>query len=283
MLLLLLLPLFVSARLSYNETFTREVALPLAAAAYCEPETLSNWSCAVCQTMGNAHPVLPVDGALGARGYIGYLPKPLNTLVIAFKGVSTDDFKTWFNSLFHASLTPYRHNGAPHGAKVHEGFLAAYESIAPLVRNGTARFLANKSLTIDRVLITGHSMGAVLSTFALLDVLPLLPATLPLAWQTFGAPRTGNPTFATFVNRLGVAGTRVVHFRDVVAHAPWRDMGYHHVATEVFYNATDMASTTARICDGSGEDPTCADGLSWADSIDDHEYYFGLRIGESCT
>jgi len=282
MLLLLLLPLVaLASKLRYNETFTREIALPFAAASYCDPDILRNWTCAVCTHTGGAYPVTPISGRLGAHGYVAYA-RQWKMLVVSFKGVSTDDFKTWYNSLFHASLTPYTAHGAPTGAKVHEGFLEAYTSVSATVVNVTRNYLANPSLAIERVLITGHSMGAVMSTFVLLDVLPLLPATVSLTWQTFGAPRAGNPTFASFVNAFNVSGARVVHHRDLVAHAPWRDMGYHHVATEVYYNASKMHGN-ARVCDGSGEDPTCSDGLTWAESIDDHEYYFDMRVGESCT
>jgi len=90
----------------------------------------------------------------------------------------------------------------------------------------------------------------------------------------------------------------------IVPHVPPENFGYHHTATEVcaVYESAfvlcclipdcahppqvwyDVESgLNYKVCDGSGEDPSCADGVHfWDFSIDDHLVYLGVHIC-SCT
>ena len=92
----------------------------------------------------------------------------------------------------------------------------------------------------------------------------------------FGMPRVGNGAFAALFGAAGVAGVRAVHRRDIVPHLPLRAYprtDYHHVATEVWFAAGGW-----RVCDGSGEDPACADSLEpWQWRPADHNVYLGVR------
>ena len=59
---------------------------------------------------------------------------------------------------------------------------------------------------------------------------------------------------------LAVAATlptffRVTHGFDPVPHLPLEAMGFHHVATEVYYNELQTKHT---VCNGSGEDGKCS-------------------------
>jgi hypothetical protein len=52
---------------------------------------------------------------------------------------------------------------------------------------------------------------------------------------------------------------------------------FHHISTEVFYNDE---STSYKLCDGSGEDPTCSNDVAW-DSLlysSDHCEYLNIPI-----
>lgn len=51
-------------------------------------------------------------------------------------------------------------------------------------------------------------------------------------------------------------------------------MGYHHWATEVFFPHN---STVFKICDSSGEDPTCANSRI-GHSMEDHMTYLGIDM-----
>lgn len=54
---------------------------------------------------------------------------------------------------------------------------------------------------------------------------------------------------------------------------------YTHVAREVWY---DENNTAYRVCDRTGEDPTCQDGV-FADSSSDHMEYVGINMSPSAA
>lgn len=70
----------------------------------------------------------------------------------------------------------------------------------------------------------------------------------------FGSPRTGDKNFATFSDNLFQQQWRVVYHKDYVPHTPESTLNYYHVRTEVY----EDVDGSLRICDASGEDPTCA-------------------------
>jgi len=65
---------------------------------------------------------------------------------------------------------------------------------------------------------------------------------------------------------------------DTVPHVIPEAMGFHHVATEVWYNE---ASSTRLVCDESGEDPKCSNtcGPFQCTSIPDHLDYLNTSLG----
>ena len=142
----------------------------------------------------------------------------------------------------------------------------------------------------QRVLCTGHSLGAALSGLCALDMatgtdsgwLPRSSGNLRVKMSNFGMPRVGNAAFASyFAQRVGVEllqATRVVHRYDIVPHLPLKDMPinerFHHVAREVW---DEHETTGYKVCDGSGEDLSCSDSLhpqQWLKA--DHMLYLGV-------
>lgn len=75
--------------------------------------------------------------------------------------------------------------------------------------------------------VTGHSLGAAEATLAAAD---LTVAGYHLDYfMTFGSPRIGNPTFANWFDgamSLGTFSARVVHYKDIVPHAPPQSFGF---------------------------------------------------------
>jgi hypothetical protein len=91
----------------------------------------------------------------------------------------------------------------------------------------------------------------------------------------FGQPRTGNDIFAAFSNTHFTQQYRVVHYQDQVPHIPpqTKPLNYTHVRTEAY----EDSDGSVRLCNSSGEDPTCAD--QWAltqTNWDDHDVYLGV-------
>jgi len=71
---------------------------------------------------------------------------------------------------------------------------------------------------------------------------------------SFEAPRIGNDKFASTYNALfnkDAPGYRITHSRDPCVHLPPYFLGYRHVNTEVYFEAT---GSQYRICDKT-EDP----------------------------
>eukprot|EP01147_Barroeca_monosierra_P006984 gene6984-9584_t len=100
--------------------------------------------------------------------------------------------------------------------------------------------------------------------------------------HNFGMPRVGDIAFARLFNQTILYSTRVVHRHDIVPHLPFQDMGFHHVAREIWEQSPETASPpkdqTYIVCDNSGEDPSCSDSvpvLQWHPK--DHDYYMGTK------
>ena len=69
----------------------------------------------------------------------------------------------------------------------------------------------------------------------------------------------------------------MVHNRDIYPHTP--PGGYKQTRTEVF----EDKSGSYRVCDASGEDPTCSDQFAyWQLSQSDHYIYMDECLGPDC-
>ncbi|KAF7311869.1 Lipase-3 domain-containing protein [Mycena indigotica] len=129
-------------------------------------------------------------------------------------------------------LVPFLTPGVklPAGARVHAGFLTAWDTVAPQI---TAALAVQRQLHPGHRLVTvGHSLGGALATLAAVSLLQLFTAS-PILDQTrtysYGAPRAGNTVFADWVNEeMGSRAFRVVHADDGVPTMIPTSLGYHH-------------------------------------------------------
>jgi triacylglycerol lipase len=156
-------------------------------------------------------------------------------VIIAFRG--TASIRNWITDAKFKRTQLVRRDYATI-AEVHEGFLAAFDSILPAL---TERL---KAIVVgDRpVFITGHSLGGALAT---LSALEMQRQHFNIAQvYTFGQPRVGNRAFAKLLN-LALPGNyfRVVYQEDIVARVPhlpaFHDL-YWHAGTEVFISSTSV-------------------------------------------
>eukprot|EP01147_Barroeca_monosierra_P004889 gene4889-8696_t len=100
--------------------------------------------------------------------------------------------------------------------------------------------------------------------------------------HNFGMPRVGDIAFARLFNQTILYSTRVVHEKDIVPQFPSQELGFHHVAREIWNRSPETASPpkdqTYIVCDNSGEDPSCSNGLPIEDlRPEDHDYYMGSK------
>jgi len=63
---------------------------------------------------------------------------------------------------------------------------------------------------------------------------------------------------------------RITHHKDPVPHLPLESMGFNHLNTEVYYPENNK---DPKICDDTGEDPTCSDQFAIDLNVLDHLTY----------
>lgn len=91
----------------------------------------------------------------------------------------------------------------------------------------------------------------------------------------------GNPNLAQYLTKKVPNIYRVIHYRDIIPHVPLIEQNYHHPPYEILF---DEAMETYKVCDSTGEDPTCALAFEPGVSIDDHITYWYQPIKtDLCT
>merc|ERR1719510_1526527 len=81
--------------------------------------------------------------------------------------------------------------------------------------------------------------------------------------MSFESPRVGNQVFAEEFDRLmGDSVFRVTRDKDPVPHFPIQDLGFQHVAREVFYSESGKYVFCA-----SGESDRCSGQFDWKQLI----------------
>lgn len=170
------------------------------------------------------------------------------------------------------------------GTQVHSGFYSAYSSVSSQVRSAVKNLLAVHGAATP-ILFTGHSLGAALATFAILDIKKALNPKGTLKFYSFGSPRVGNDVFTDyFTNNLPNVYQRVTHYTDVVVQIPPRQMGFNHAGNEAWYY--DSNTLLHKICEnnaGQLESTYCADSYLFTTGIDAHLHYLNKPISGMCT
>jgi triacylglycerol lipase len=95
---------------------------------------------------------------------------------------------------------------------VHRGFYKIYKNI----RDELLKYLNINKSKIKKIFITGHSLGAAISTILAVD---MYLAKYEHYVYCFGSPRVGNPDFCNFVNK-NCNIYNIVNQADVVTNVP---------------------------------------------------------------
>jgi hypothetical protein len=188
------------------------------------------------------------DVATGAVESQALIVHDDHAVVLAFRG--SDNVTDWLTNL-HFTMSPvYPDGSAAPGALVHQGFRRALWSTWPRIRTRVEALVAEGR----RLWLTGHSLGASLSSIAAFD-LAKTGGDVPVAGLvTFGQPRTGNDIFCTALDAM-LAGryARIVHGGDLVVLLPPERFGYRHAGTR--HSLTTAGTLTA--------DPLTEEGEVW--------------------
>lgn len=168
--------------------------------------------------------------------------------------------------------------------QVHSGFYTAYNAVANRIINALQPLLSAHPSA--KLMITGHSLGGALATFAALDIKKRINPSNQLNFYTFGSPRTGNQAFTDYVMQQFPNGLykRVTHYTDVVVQVPPRQMGFNHAGNEIwYYNSDGLQYSVCENNPGSAESKSCADSYLFTTGIDAHLHYLGKAISGMCT
>lgn len=253
-----------SPTLQYDQLF-------LSYAAYCPADQIMNWSCFFCNNNSDVSAFKPVMTVYNAStdifGYVGYT----GTIAqVIFRGTHVSSLQNWVDDLNFAHTSPF--SDIP-GAFVHSGFYQSWLSVKSQVLTGLK--LLESKITPTEYYFSGHSLGAAVSVIAAVDIGPSF--NLPITCYNYGDPRVGNNVFASYFNAHIGTTYRMVNQHDIVPHLPTKELGFWHISTEVWWNS----STTYKVCDETGEDPTCSDSILVSLNIEEHLSYLGipLRLG----
>ena len=107
---------------------------------------------------------------------------------------------------------------------VHPSFLATFMEMEPLIRPQVESTLNR----IDRIIVTGHGLGAALATLAA----PFFAEVFPdekVDCFTFGGPKVGGRDFSDWFNTRVDRAVRVIASSDPVPYFPLGREDYHHV------------------------------------------------------
>ncbi|KAK0188613.1 alpha/beta-hydrolase [Armillaria mellea] len=165
---------------------------------------------------------------------------------------------------------------APAGTQVHHGFHTAWNSIAAdVITTIQSELASHPNYTLAT---SGHSLGGALSSLAGITLQQNFP-DVPSKMYTFGQPRTGNPTYAYFVDaQLGSNIFRGVHGSDGVPTMISEDLGYQHHGVEYFQYEDPSSAETTKACAGN-EDPTCSASIPSSGINMYHLIYYNITVG----
>ncbi|KAI0058955.1 lipase [Artomyces pyxidatus] len=251
-----------------------------ASAAYCDPSKTLTWTCgANCDANPGFQPFATGgnDGTV-QYWYVGYDPA-LDTVIVAHQGTDSTNLLADLTNVevTMQDLDPTLFPGLPKSIQVHTGYSNAHARTAPEILAAVQTVLSQHST--KQVVITGHSLGAVLS---LLDAvyLPLhLPSTVSVRTVGYGLPRLGNKVFADYVD-AHVTLTHITNKHDPFPILPFQFLGFHQPASEVHIDQSNNWVECPGQENGSTE---CIDGAVpyfYDGTVEDHEGpYDGIIMG----
>ncbi|KIJ52461.1 hypothetical protein M422DRAFT_243247 [Sphaerobolus stellatus SS14] len=192
-------------------------------------------------------------------------------IVVSLRGTSsTQDAFTDIDII----LTNFTSPGVspPSDTLVHNGFLNAYNSVADLIISTVkSQLQAHPGYNL---VTSGHSLGGALSSLAAVSLKNNFPSS-QVTMFTFGQPRTGNPTYAFWVNQqFGNNAFRGVHNADGVPTIISEGIYRHHGIEYWSLPLEVISAADTKACAADGEDPACSNSIPSTGINADHLIYY---------
>ena len=249
----------VSAQLPQDLEDAARYQLYAAYGAYCHSSQLEKWDCKWCKKIG-LEKVYGVSTKVSHDGQAFVIRNNESQIIVSFRG--SHNIPNWISD-FTFDKVELKWAGVPSGIKVHLGFLKGYEAMQDDVKTWVAE--AAKDCPKCTVHVTGHSLGAAEAVLCVTDL--RLQGYKPEMWN-FGLPRVGDEKFAEWFDNTTKANDqtvyRMVERHDVVPHLPMHELGFHHIAVEVWHHNKSSEGNAYIVCDGSGEDKKCSRSVPMA-------------------
>ncbi|MGJ8641386.1 MAG: lipase family protein [Opitutaceae bacterium] len=177
--------------------FSKVVYLPFSAMV----TTISRWG------LPNKPLTFGDEDNNSSKGTQGFVATNNECIIICFRGTQTEEKQDIITDI-DIDQDSWNVIGSDNGPvfSVHGGFLKAYLSVRD-------KILAEVKLRLEEnpnrsVWFTGHSLGAGLATLCAVD---LLARKIPISGlYTYGSPRTGNKTFASYL--MEESGSNIFRF-----------------------------------------------------------------------
>ena len=243
-----------------------KIALNISQASYCDNSL--DWDCPTCSENNILYAIIEKTGE---RCLLGY-NKDINSIFVSFRGSS--DIKNWIDDIQVRKTCPYNYNKS---ICVEKGFYKVYKSLKTDVFNEIKELINHyKTKTF---LLTGHSLGAALSTLLAYDMIKINEG-YEVSLITFGSPRIGNSDFVYDMFKYKLYSKRVTHYYDIVPHMPEEILHYLHIPNEEWYNEDNSHYKDCKDSTTS-EDKHCSNSCSpvHCTSISDHLYYLNVSMG----
>ena len=257
--------LFIYCLLYFTNANMIKISLNLSQAPYCDSS--KDWTCPTCSNGNFLNKVIEKDGE---RCLLGY-NEELNSIFVSFRG--STNIENWIDNIQIKRTCPYSHNES---ICVEKGFYKVYDKLKYDVFY-EIKEIEHKYKT-NNLLLTGHSLGAALSTLLAYDVNRKFDYNVTLI--TFGSPRIGNDKFVYDLFKYPIISNRITHYYDMVPHLPQNILGYLHIPNEIWYNEEN---TIYKICNDNinEEDNECSNSCAplKCKSVSDHLNYLNITMG----
>ena len=140
-------------------------AVMYSAASYCLISDIMKWECGrPCMLRRGMKSIVKIEHKeFDVFGFVAYNEVD-KEVVVAFRGTNGIDVKNWYMNL-QGDKVPYEDVA---GAQVHLGWYKGWKNIREETLNTVRDMIWNHQP--QTILITGHSLGGVLATFAAIEI-----------------------------------------------------------------------------------------------------------------
>ncbi|EAS05198.1 lipase family protein (macronuclear) [Tetrahymena thermophila SB210] len=257
---------------NYSEDLSQDLA-NFSLISYCGEAKIRQWSCGPsCQQFpeGLSDMQLISNSAKNAFGYLGF-SKQHGAIIVAFRGTIPWSLTNWVTDI-DTQKTSYP---LCENCQVHQGFYKQFDLLKGQLKD--AFLTLRQKYSSAKLFVTGHSLGAAISTLSI-PLIYELNGNKPIdAFYNFGSPRVGCSKFANWFNTQNFAleHARITNGADPVPHLPPSvfPFKFEHHSHEVFYNSFLLFGFKQNQCD-AGESTFCANSVTVAANPVDHGTYF---------